>query len=104
MFTGRIRASTSTPSTIWVSFIRTARTPTKRSTALVAALSGLAWAAHPSVALGGIALSWYFLRAAKILGWKPVAAGLGLGFVVALAPGALLPVLSLRHVERSMGE
>src|SRR4051812_19803135 len=87
---------------LWA-IVRSTRTPTRSGTTLVAALAGLAWAAHPSVALGGLALGWYFLRAAKLLGWKSTALSLTLGLAAALLPGLLLPLLSSRDVETSMG-
>jgi tetratricopeptide (TPR) repeat protein len=83
--------------------LRSAAAPTKKGMIRVALLAGLAWSVHPSVALGSLALAAYFLRAGKGLGWKPVALSLALGLVAALAPGLLLPLLSSRDVEVSMG-
>lgn len=84
--------------------VRTAAAPTRRGALLVAGLAGLAWAVHPSVALGGIGLAYYFFHASKSIGWKPTGAALALGLAVALAPGLLLPLLSARDVETSMGQ
>jgi len=88
---------------LWA-IVRTSPEATKKGTATVAALAGLGWAVHPSVALGSLALGGYFLRSAKRIGWKATAGSLALGLGVALLPGLLLPLLSSRDVEMSMGQ
>lgn len=84
--------------------VRTSAEPSKRGTATVAALAGLGWAVHPSVALGSLALGAYFLRSAKRIGWKSTTASLALGLGVALLPGLILPLLSSRDIEMSLGQ
>lgn len=83
--------------------IRTAAAPTKKGAATVAALAGLAWGAHPSAALGGLALAVYFLKASKSLGWKSAAVCLLPGPALVLLPALVLPLVAARDVERSMG-
>jgi len=83
--------------------VRGGASPTRKDGIRVAVAAGFAWAVHPSVVLGGVALGWYFLRLAKGRGWKTVALCLASGLGAALLPALLLPVLSARDLETSMG-
>jgi tetratricopeptide (TPR) repeat protein len=76
-----------------------------RDFSLVAALIGLAWQAHPSACLTGLALILFVLIHAKGLGWKGVGARAGVAAACALGPSlVLLPWLSSRDSWLVMGQ
>jgi len=84
--------------------VRAGREPKPGDVLRIAILWGLAWAVHPSAALGAIALGWFFRHAAKSLGWKTVLPRLAAGAAAALGPPLLLlPLLAMRDRETSMG-
>ncbi len=83
--------------------IRADETRAKRDFTIVAALIGLAWAAHPSAADAGLALALFVGFHARALGWKGVAARTGLAAACALGPSLLLPLLSTRFNDLSRG-
>jgi hypothetical protein len=87
---------------LWV-VVRTAAAPTKRGAATVAGLAGLAWAVHPSIALGGAGLAVYFLRASRTLGPKSAALCLTPAPLIVLLQALILSMLAVRDVEHSMG-
>jgi tetratricopeptide (TPR) repeat protein len=75
----------------------------KRDFRIVAALIGLAWAAHPSAALAGPALLLFVGVHARQLGAKAIARSAGIAAACALGPSLLLPVLSTRFHDLSGG-
>lgn len=83
--------------------VRAGSAPRPGHVLLAALLSGLAWAVHPSAALGAIALAWFFGRAFRTLGWKAVLPRMAAGAAVALIPAVVLPFLAMRDRETSMG-
>jgi hypothetical protein len=87
---------------LWT-LVRAGSAPKPRDVLVVALLAGLAWAVHPSAALGAIALGWFFLRAAASLGWKVVLPRVAAGALPALLPALVLPLLAARDRETSLG-
>ena len=83
--------------------IRADETRAKRDFTIVAALIGLAWAAHPSATDAGLALLLFVGVHARSIGWKGVAARTGLAAGCALAPSLLLPALTTRFNDLSAG-
>lgn len=83
--------------------IRADETRAKRDFTIVAALIGLAWAAHPSATDAGLALLLFVGVHARALGWKGVAGRTGLAAACALGPSLLLPLLSARFNDLSGG-
>lgn len=74
-----------------------------RDFTLVAALIGLAWQAHPSSALAGIAFLLFLAIHGRSLGWKGIAWRTGLAASCALGPALLLPILATRDSMASFG-
>jgi len=83
--------------------VRAGSAPRTRDVLSVALLAGLAWAVHPSAALGAIALGAFFWRAGKTLGWKAVLPRMATGAVPVLIPALVLPLLAARDRETSLG-
>ena len=84
--------------------IRAAETKRPRDFTLVAVLIGLAWQAHPSATLTGLALVLFVLVHRHLLGWKGVGWRAAVAAGVALAPTLLLLVLARRDVYFSFGD
>jgi tetratricopeptide (TPR) repeat protein len=84
--------------------IRADETGRPRDFTLVAALVGLAWAAHPSATAAGPALVLFVVAHAKALGWRGVAWRTGLAALCAAGPSLALPALSARDARMAFGE
>jgi hypothetical protein len=76
--------------------IRADREPSRRNFRIVALLVGVAWQAHPSAALIGIALVLFIARHRAALGVRGILSGIGLAAAIALGPSLLLPILATR--------
>jgi hypothetical protein len=74
-----------------------------RDFTIVAALIGLAWAAHPSATNVGIALVLFVWAHRKTLGWKGIAWRAGVAAACAIGPSLLLPVFALREPATIFG-
>ncbi|MBV8880414.1 MAG: DUF2723 domain-containing protein [Planctomycetaceae bacterium] len=83
--------------------IRAAESGKPRDFMRVAALIGLAWAAHPSAVGIGLALVLFVLAARRTLGGKRLAAGVGVAAACAIVPSLLLPLLASRHPALMFG-
>ncbi len=84
--------------------VRAAETRSPRDLTQVAALIGLAWAAHPSVTAAGLALALFVGMAGRAVGWKGVAWRAALAAGLAMGPTLLLPLLAARDPEILLGE
>ncbi|MBV8880192.1 MAG: DUF2723 domain-containing protein, partial [Planctomycetaceae bacterium] len=85
--------------------IRASETGRLRDFIVVAALIGLAWQAHPSASLTGLALLAFVALHAKTVGWKGAAGGFATAAACALGPTLLLlPWFSSRAPWLVMGE
>ena len=74
--------------------IRAAETRNPRDFTIVAVLIGLAWQAHPSAALTGLALILWVGVHRAVVGWKGVAWRAGLAAGVAAGPALAIPVIT----------
>jgi hypothetical protein len=83
--------------------IRADETRRPRDFTVVAALIGLAWAAHPSAAGVGLALVLFVLAHRRDLGGKGIATRAGLAAACAIGPSLLLPLFAARHPEVMFG-
>ena len=75
-----------------------------RDFTIVAALIGLAWAAHPSAASLGLAFVLFVVAHRKTVGAKGIAWRIGVAAACAIGPSLLLPVLALREPATKFGD
>lgn len=87
---------------IW-RMIRADESGKARDFTIVAALIGLAWAAHPSASTLGLALLLFVAAHRKELGWKGIAFRAAVAGLAALVPSLLLPVLASRDPALMLG-
>src|SRR5262245_33679546 len=88
---------------IW-RMIRAQESGKGRDFTIVAALIGLAWAAHPSATTFGPAFVLFVLAHRRSLGPKGIAWRSGVAALCAIAPSLLLPVLASRHPRTLCGD
>lgn len=88
---------------IW-RMIRAAETKSGRDFTIVAALIGLAWAAHPSATTLGGAFILFVAAHRRLLGARGIAWRTGLAGACAIGPSLLLPLLALRGPETMFGD
>ena len=84
--------------------IRAAETKIGRDFTIVAALIGLAWAAHPSATSLGAAFALFVVLHRRVLGAKGIAWRTGVAAACAIGPSLLLPVLAMRRPELMFGD
>jgi tetratricopeptide (TPR) repeat protein len=76
-----------------------------RDFTIVAALIGLAWAAHPSSVCLALPLVLFVVAHRDAIGWKGIAWRSGLATAVALLPSIVaLPILTSRHPVTALGD
>jgi hypothetical protein len=88
---------------IW-RMIRAAETKSGRDFTIVAALIGIAWAAHPSATTLGAAFLLFVVAHHRVLGVKGIAWRTGVAAACAIGPSLLLPVLAMRRPEMMLGD
>jgi len=88
---------------IW-RMIRAQESGKGRDFTIVAALIGLAWAAHPSAATLGLAFLLFVVAHRKTLGAKGIAWRAGVAAACAIGPSLLLPILALRRPSTMLGD
>jgi len=87
---------------IW-RMIRARESGKGRDFTIVAALIGLAWAAHPSATNVGLAFVLFVAVHRKALGWKGIAWRTGVAAACAIGPSLLLPLLATREPATIFG-
>src|SRR5262245_35030788 len=88
---------------IW-RMVRAVETKSGRDFTIVAALIGIAWAAHPSATNLGAAFILFVIAHRRALGLKGIAWRTAVAAACALGPSLLLPVLAMRRPEMMFGD
>ncbi|MBI3856540.1 MAG: DUF2723 domain-containing protein, partial [Planctomycetes bacterium] len=83
--------------------VRADQTGKGRDFTIVAALIGLAWAAHPSATGLGLAFVLFVVAHRRALGLKGIAGRAALSAGCAIGPSLLLPLLAARDVSTMFG-
>jgi tetratricopeptide (TPR) repeat protein len=84
--------------------IRADETVKGRDFTIVAALIGLAWAAHPSATTLGLAFLLFVVAHRRTLGGKGLAWRVGVAAACAIGPSLLLPLLARRQPATMFGD
>jgi hypothetical protein len=84
--------------------LRADRTRAPSDFSAAAVLIGLAWQAHPSATLAGLALILFVAFHARTLGTKGILSRVGWAAAAALGPALLLPLLALRDTPLTFGD